>query len=76
MKPKHTFFTILLMLGLTISATAKMDYKEYCNARFGFCVLHPVTFGIKPAPVNNDGREFYDGNGFYMTASAMYNVLR
>jgi hypothetical protein len=52
-----------------------MSYKKYCNSRFNFCVIYPVTFGMGAAPDNNDGREFYDRDGFSMTASGMYNVL-
>ncbi|MEA2048472.1 MAG: hypothetical protein U9O64_08525 [Campylobacterota bacterium] len=52
-----------------------MAYKKYCNARFSFCVSYPVTFGMGPSPDNNDGREFYDRDGFSMSASGMNNVL-
>jgi hypothetical protein len=54
---------------------AQQAYTKYCNSRFGFCVSYPVNFGMGPAPDNNDGREFYDREGFSMTASGMYNVL-
>ena len=65
----------IFIFAFMSQAYAQMDYKKYCNARFNFCVLYPITFGMGPAPDNNDGREFYDRNGFSMTASGMYNVL-
>jgi hypothetical protein len=30
---------------------------------------------MDPAPDNDDGRRYYDRNGFTMTVSGMYNVL-
>ena len=65
----------IFIFAFMSQAYAQMDYKKYCNARFNFCVLYPVTFGMGPAPDNNDGRNFYDREGFSMTASGMYNVL-
>ncbi len=65
----------VFIFGFMSQAVAQMPYKKYCNARFEFCVLYPVTFGMGPAPDNNDGREFYDRDGFSMTASGIYNVL-
>lgn len=58
-----------------ISTASAEEYKQYCNARFGFCVVYPAGFGVSPASDNNDGREFYDREGFTMTASGMHNVL-
>jgi len=65
----------IFIFSFMIQAVAQMPYKKYCNARFNFCVQYPVTFGMGPAPYNNDGRDFYDRDGFFMTASGMYNVL-
>jgi len=65
----------IFIFGFMSQAYAQMDYKKYCNSRFNFCVLYPVTFGVGPSPDNNDGRKFYDREGFSMTASGMYNVL-
>ena len=65
----------IFIFAFISQAYAQMDYKKYCNTRFDFCVLYPVTFGVGPSPDNNDGREFYDRDGFSMTASGMYNVL-
>jgi hypothetical protein len=76
-RPIQRFIAILtiLVIGFSFRAYAQMPYNKYCNARFNFCVKYPVTFGMGPSPVNNDGREFYDRDGFFMTASGMYNVL-
>ena len=58
----------VLALALAIPVFAS-GYANYCNSRYGFCVDYPANFGMEPAPVNNDGRVFYDGEGFRMTAS-------
>ena len=65
----------IFIVSFMSQAYAEVPYEKYCNSRFKFCVLYPVTFGMGPAPDNNDGREFYDREGFSMTASGMYNVL-
>jgi hypothetical protein len=54
---------------------AEIPYNTYCNARFDFCIDYPASFGMEPAPDNDDGRKYYDRNGFSMTVSGMYNVL-
>jgi len=72
---KFIAIVAIFIVGFISQAVAEIPYKKYCNARFEFCVLYPVTFGMGPAPDNNDGREFYDRDGFSMTASGMYNVL-
>ena len=64
----------VLALALAIPVFAS-GYTYYCNSRYGFCVAYPANFGMEPAPVNNDGRVFYDGEGFRMTASGINNVL-
>ena len=69
------FFIIIKLLIFISNAYAQIPYKSYCNARFDFCVDHPVAFGIGPAPTNNDGREFSDRDGFFMIASGMHNAL-
>ncbi len=79
-KPYSTIKKIMAVIAMvtvtfTSQSYAQMPYKKYCNARFDFCVSYPVTFGMGPSPENNDGREFYDRDGFSMTASGMYNVL-
>ena len=65
----------ILLVGFMSQVNAQQAYTKYCNSRFGFCVSYPVNFGMSPSPDNNDGREFYDREGFSMTASGMYNVL-
>lgn len=65
----------IFLVAFISQVNAQQAYTKYCNSRFGFCVSYPVNFGMGPAPDNNDGRKFYDREGFSMTASAMYNVL-
>ena len=76
-KSLQKFIRILaiLLVGFISQINAQQAYTKYCNSRFGFCVSYPVNFGMSPAPDNNDGREFYNREGFSMTASGMYNVL-
>ena len=64
-------FLGLLIISLLAHATAD---TRYCNSRFGFCVEYPSEFGSEPAPDNNDGRVFFDRNGFRMTAAGINNV--
>ena len=66
---------LLLSLVGFVCPVSGEEYVKYCNGRFGFCICHPSHFGIEPAPVNDDGRRFYDGNGLNMTASGINNVL-
>jgi hypothetical protein len=78
MKKSQGWFCLLAAAGLVaIMAGVVMaqSYKKYCNPRFGFCVAYPVHFGLEPAPVNNDGRAFYDGQGLRMSASGSNNVM-
>lgn len=70
LRPSH----LLLACCIALPAIAS-DYENYCNSRYGFCVDYPSGFGMGPAPVNNDGRNFYDGEGFQMTASGINNIL-
>jgi hypothetical protein len=72
----------LFILGITITllfthvpAANAQEYVKYCNGRFGFCVDYPDDLGIEPPPANDDGRKFYDSNGFEMTVSGVNNVL-
>ena len=62
---------ILLMAG----PAGAQSYRKYCNARFGFCIEYPVHFGMEPAPANDDGRAFDDGEGLRMTVSGINNVM-
>jgi hypothetical protein len=56
-------------------ALSPQGYTEYCNGRFGFCVIHPDNIGIAPPPDNGDGRRFYDNDGFVMRVVGYYNAL-
>ena len=72
---KYLGILAILLIGFMSQVNAQQAYTKYCNSRFGFCVSYPANFGMSSAPDNNDGREFYDREGFSMTASGMYNVL-
>ena len=74
-RQKVLYILAILLLLFTSQAYAQLPYKSYCNTRFGFCVDYPATFGMGPAPTNNDGREFSDQDGFFMIASGMHNAL-
>jgi len=65
----------MLFVGFFTQLQAEQAYTKYCNARYGFCVKHPVDFGMAPAPANNDGRRFYDDEGFSMSVYGSYNAL-
>ncbi|WP_295419197.1 hypothetical protein [Sulfurovum sp.] len=65
----------ILLFGIVSQANAQQTYTKYCNARYGFCVEYPVTFGMEPAPTNNDGRVFYDRDGYSMRVYGSYNAL-
>lgn len=65
----------ILLLGVMSQANAQQAYTKYCNARYGFCVEYPVNFGTEPASYNNDGRVFYDNEGYSMRAYGSYNAL-
>jgi hypothetical protein len=78
MKRPLGIFSLLLafiFLSSLFGLAFAQSYKKYCNKRFGFCVEYPEDFGMEPAPTNNDGRAFYDGEGFRMTASGINNVM-
>lgn len=66
-----TLFVIIFITQLY----AQLPYKQYCNGRYALCVKYPVTFGVEPAPFNNDGRVFYDGEGFSMRVYGSQNAL-
>jgi hypothetical protein len=78
MKKYQEFFSLLIALiffaSISCPALAQ-SYKKYCNGRFGFCVEYPEDFGMEPVPTNNDGRVFYDGEGFRMSANGIDNVM-
>ena len=66
---------VIGIFGFGSSVYASTNYDSYCNARFGFSTLYPTAFGMAPSSDNNDGRKFYDRDGFSMTVSASYNAL-
>ncbi len=65
----------VLLFGFVTQVNAQQSYTKYCNARYGFCVEYPVNFGKEPTPTNNDGRAFYDGEGYFMRAYGSHNAL-
>jgi len=65
----------ILLVNFVTQANAQQAYTKYCNDRYGFCVEYPVNFGMKPAPTNNDGRVFYDTEGYSMRVYGSYNAL-
>jgi hypothetical protein len=78
MKGLSASFIAVLVTAILFAANDSANSqstRKYCNSRFGFCVEYPAHFGMKPAPANDDGRDFYDGDGFRMTASGMNNAL-
>jgi len=64
------------MLLLVGSLQGSEEYVEYCNERFGFCVHRPYALGIEPPPLNNDGRSFYNNEGFLLRVYGGYNALQ
>lgn len=67
------FYGVFLMLLLSSQLYA--SYEQYCNARFGFCVDVDNQWGKEAAPVNNDGRSFFDGEGLRVNVWGSYNAL-
>jgi len=73
--PSRTILLKILLLLCLSRPVFAAEYETYCNDRFGFCVDYSVDFEIEPAPENNDGRVFYNQNGFSMTVSGSNNAL-
>ena len=69
------FILLLLVLVSMTTVAIAQDLARFCNSRFGFCVDYPKNLVIEPAPTNNDGRRFYDPDGFLMIASGINNAL-
>jgi len=67
------FYALLITLWLTAGLQA--SFEQYCNARFGFCVDVDTQWGKEAAPVNNDGRSFFDGEGLRANVRGSYNAL-
>lgn len=53
-----------------------VEFTEYCNARFDFCIEYPVNILLpNPAPANQDGREFISANdNIEVAAFGMYRI--
>ena len=66
---------ILLFTILQAQEPNEYKYKQYCNARFDYCVLYPTSFGMRPPSYNDDGRKFYDNFGLELLVYGGYNVL-
>jgi len=49
----------LVILFLSGAATAQDAYKEYCNARFQYCISYPADFVGEGESANGDGQVFY-----------------
>ncbi len=50
------------------------EYATYYNGRFGFSVSYPSVLEMGTAPENDDGRRFYDGQGFVLTVYGSHNI--
>jgi hypothetical protein len=55
----------LLFLTTIFSSNlfGQLVYKDYCNARFGFCISYPNTFNAQGESDNGDGQEFISADG-------------
>ena len=63
-------------LASAVSAEAASTLSTYRNARFGYAVDVPSEFRMGEAPVNNDGRVFYDPSSEgVISVFGMYNAL-
>ena len=68
-------FMKMFLLSALVTMSLSASYQNYCNARFGFCVEYLSTLGMHPAPTNNDGRSFFDDEGFSISVYGSYNAL-
>ena len=74
-KRRVVMSVIMLLGGWSVLAESRSALPiQYCNARYGFCIEIPAMFGRGPEPANGDGREFFDGEGFSLTVSAIRNI--
>jgi hypothetical protein len=55
------WFALLLLLSSSVMAQSTM--RQYCNARFKFCIDYPSHFVKQPAPDSDDGRTFKTKEG-------------
>lgn len=56
-----TLFALLVFLSSSVLAHSAM--RQYCNARFAFCIDYPKNFIMQAAPENGDGRTFKSKDG-------------
>lgn len=56
-----TLFALLIFLSSSVLAHSAM--RQYCNARFAFCIDYPKNFIMQAAPENGDGRTFKSKDG-------------
>ena len=77
MRIRSVSLGVALLLSLAVvAAEAESSFQTYRNARFGYSVEVPSDFRRGEAPVNNDGRVFYDrlSEGI-LSVFGMYNAL-
>lgn len=77
MRIRSVSLSVALLLSLAVvAAEAESSFQTYRNARFGYSVEVPSDFRRGEAPVNNDGRVFYDrlSEGI-LSVFGMYNAL-
>jgi hypothetical protein len=60
---KNLLITYLSILIFTPYLFGQVVYKDYCNARFGFCISYPNTFKAQGESYNGDGQEFISADG-------------
>jgi hypothetical protein len=59
---KYTFRYVLSVATICFCfpVSAQQPYKQYCNARFGYCLEYPAMLAPGPEAPNGDGRVFLD----------------
>jgi len=76
MRIRSVFLSVVILLSLAFVAAAESSFQTYRNARFGYSVEVPSDFRKGEAPVNNDGRVFYDRRSEgILSVFGMYNAL-
>lgn len=74
-------FIMLIVMGymtLFVQLQAQsntIQYAQYCNSRYAFCLQRPTYLWMDEAPFNNDGRRFHDDMGLAVSAYGSYNAL-
>lgn len=76
MNLKRVVLLAAMFSMLYTAIEAEIPYRRYCNARFAYCLDYPARFTMEAAPVNNDGRTFYDEyGGMEMEVYGTHNAL-